>query len=181
VGWPNFVCLPDWVGLVRHGGAVISGWSGIVEKVRPETKNPPAMCFSGGGCLGFRSKTEVLHSVRPNRHTHAPCTTFTGRGALLCVENHVHFCKRTLCARQVVFHGSFSFRPGWSESAPHVRFGSPCDCRASRLDRRRGNGGDLQAGQQIRRAPILDLPLPFPLSREAERIAAYRYRWRGRR
>jgi hypothetical protein len=118
VGWPNFVYLPDWVGLDGHGGAVISGWWGIVEQVRPETKNPPARRFSGGGCLGFGSRTKVLHSVGPDKHTHAPRTPRTGPGALLCVQNHVHFCKRTLCARQVVFHGPFSFRPRWSESAP---------------------------------------------------------------
>jgi len=120
VGWPNFVYLPDWVGLVRYRGAVISGWRGVVEKVRPETENPPAKCFSGGGCLGFRSKTKVLHLVRPKRHTRAPRTTCTGLGALLCAGNHVHFFKRTLCARQVLFHGSHSFGPRWSEGAPHA-------------------------------------------------------------
>ena len=118
MGWPNFVYLPDWVGLIRYRSAVISGGWGIVKTVRPETKNPPAKCFSGGGCLGFRSKTKVLHLVRPKRHTRAPRTTCTGLGALLCVGNHLHFSRRTLCARQVLFHGSHSLGPTGARAHP---------------------------------------------------------------
>jgi hypothetical protein len=181
VGWPNFVYLPDWVGLVRHGDAVISGWWGIVEQVRPETKNPPARGFSGGGCLGFGSRTKVLHSVRPDRHTHATRTPCTGPGALLCVRNRVHFCNRTLCARQVLFHGPFSFRPRWSESAPHIRFGSQRDRGANGLNSRRGNRSDLRARQQNARSSHPRSSTSIPAVGGVEWIAAYRC-WRmGRR
>lgn len=113
--------------------------------------------------------------------THTPPVQRLQVGAHCCASKIMCTFVNEPCVRVKWFFMDHFHSVLVGESAPHVRFGSLCDRGASRLDRRGGNRSDLQAGQQIRRAPILDFPLPFPLSREAQRIAAYRYRWRGRR
>src|ERR1700728_2060272 len=95
-GMAEFRLPTRWVRFVPYCSAYPPSRWGIVEKLCPEIKNPPATEATGGGSWAFALITRLLHSVRPRRHTRAADTARTSQLALLCVRNHLHLFKRTL-------------------------------------------------------------------------------------